>query len=319
MKNIFFLCIICILFQSCQKDIQEQSIDIVESFQKGDTEAIRKDFYSDEYLNELPNLEEIIKQYPALIGELQIDKKENIVIETRIGSIPSVHFKDSVTITSAYVPIAVTMPSPVPSYFMELHYVNKEGDFKLVAFDLKNTKVPESANELTIEDKIHIDKDRIIDYSFMYEGGYKNPMIFKRKRGLVRELKDGKESLDRILHLINNSTIIKAQKETETKRFVGDPELGIVHLEMNNNHTWTLFTLISEEPSKKENFPGTLELRYYEHLNIAVTYWIEVEDNELLKQAMLYLSHSGENIRTKPKESIQLEINHDENNHLKGI
>jgi len=313
MKNLILILLISFFFQSCKKDINEQSISIVESFQNGDVEKIKKEFYSDEYFNDLPNIEKIIKQYKPLIGNLEIDKKENIILETRKGTIINNHFpKDSVLITSVYVPVAVKMPSPIPSYFVQLHFVNDDDSYKLVAFDLKNTEVPESANELKIENTINIDKRRIIDYSFMYEGGYKNPMVFKSETGLVNELKENKHKFDLLLNLINNSTIVKAQKETETRRFNGDPELGVINLEMNNNHTWTLFTLISEEDSKRENFNGTLELRYYQYLNLAVTYWIEVENNELLKQTMFELCNSGKNIRTEPKESIKLEINHEE-------
>ncbi|WP_343330354.1 hypothetical protein [Polaribacter staleyi] len=313
MRNILLILIISFFFQSCKKDINEQSISIVESFQKGDVEKIKKEFYSDEYFNDLQNADQIIKKYKTLIGDLEIDKKENIILETRKGTISNGFFpKDSVLITSAYVPVAVEMPSPVPSYFVQLHFVNKNDSYKLVAFDLKNTEVPQNANELNIENKINIDKRRIIDYSFMYEGGYKSPLIFKRKTGLVNELKANKDRFDLLLELINNSKIVKAQKETDTRRFNGDPELGIINLEMNNNHTWTLFTLISEENNKKENFNGTIELRYYQYLNLAVTYWIESENNELLKQTMFELCNSGENIRTEPKESIKLEISHEE-------
>lgn len=300
-------------FQSCKTDINEQSINIVESFKKGDVEKIKKEFYSEDYFNDLPNAEQIIKQYQELIGNLEIDKKENIILETRKGTITNNYFpKDSVLITSVYVPVAVKMPSPVPSYFVQLHFVNENDAYKLIAFELQNTEVPKSANELNLENKINIDKSRIIDYSFMYEGGYKNPMIFKRKRGLINELSVNKQKFDVLLKLINNSTIVKAQKETETRRFNGDPELGIINLDLNNNYSWTLFTLISEENSIKENFNGTIELRYYKYLNLAVTYWIEVEDNELLKQTMFDLCQSGENIRTEPKASIKLEISHEE-------
>jgi len=313
MKNLLLILIISIFFQSCKNDINEQSISIVESLQKGDLEKIRKEFYSDEYFNELPNAEQIVKEFKSLIENLEIDKKENIIIETRIGTIDSNHFpKDSVLITSVYVPVALKIPSPIPTYFVQLHFVNDNDSYKLVAFDFKNTEVPKSANDLTIENKINIDKRRIIDYSFMYEGGYKNPLVFKSKTGLVNELKANKQKFDLLLELINNSTIVKAQKETETRRFNRDPELGIINLEMNNNHTWTLFTLISEEDSKKENFNGSLELRYYQYLNLAVTYWIEVENNKLLKRTMFELCNSGENIRTEPKESIKLEISHEE-------
>ena len=313
MKKLYLTLIISILFLSCKKDVNEQSIAIVESLKEGNVNEIKSKFYSTDYFNSFPNSVETVKQYKQLIGDLEIDKKENVIIETRKGTISNDFFpKDSVIITSAYVPVAVTMPSPVPKYFVQLHYVNENDKYKLVAFDLKNSEVPTEANDLNIESEINIDKRRIIDYSFMYEGGYKNPLVFKRKRGLVNELKANKNKFDLLLELINNSKIVKAQKETETRRFNGDPELGIINLEMNNNHNWTLFTLISEEPNKKENFNGIIELRYYKYLNLAVTYWIESENNDLIKQTMFDLCNTGENVRTEPKESIKLEINHEE-------
>ena len=67
-------------------------------------------------------------------------------------------------------------------------------------------------------------------------------------------------------------------------------------------------SLKSEEPNKKENFNGAIELRFYEYLNVAVTYWIDSENNELLKSIISDFCQMGENKRTKPKESIKLEI-----------
>jgi len=96
--------LLTLLFISCKKDLQDKSILLVKDFQKGNTENIRDAFYSVEYFNSLPNAEKIIENYPKLIGELKIDKKENIITETRKAKIHNDFFpKDSVTIQSFYV------------------------------------------------------------------------------------------------------------------------------------------------------------------------------------------------------------------------
>jgi hypothetical protein len=298
--------LLTILVFACKKDIKDTSISIVKEFQQGNTENIRDAFFSDEYFNALPNVDITIQKYPPIIGTLKIDKKENIIIETRKAQISNPHFtKDSVLIESAYVPLDVKMPSPVPSYMVELHYFEK----KLVAFNLLDTKMnTPNANPLNVQNKIDIDKQTITHYNFMYEGGYKYPLIFKKESLFRNELGKNRAKFEQMIDLINEGKIIKAQKENDTKRFVGDPELDVIHLNLNNNYNWTIFSLKSEEPNKKENFPGAIELRYYEHLNIAVTYWIDTEDNELLKNIITDLCQLGENKRTKHKESIKLEI-----------
>ena len=313
MRKFIVLLLILNLFQSClkEKSINEQSIEIVEKIQKGNIKAIEEVFYSKEYFNSLKNIDTVLYNYEKIIGSLKIDKPENVVSESLNTIIDNDFFpKDTLQIFTTYVPIDVNMPSPVPSYYMKLNFIKEKSVNKLIGLELQTSKQPESINKLEVLTKINIDSRRILDYAFMYEGGYKNPLVFKREEGWVNELKKNKGKFDTLLNLINNSNIVKSQKELDTRRFNGDPELGIVHLEMNNNHTWTLFTLISEEEGKKEDFHGALELRYYKYLNIAVTYWIDSENNDLLKRIMLDLCNSGENRRTEPKKSRKLEIRH---------
>ena len=307
MQKTIFGFLLILTFISCQKDLQDKSILLVKDFQNGNTEKIREAFYSIEYFNSLPNTEKIIENYPKIIGELQIDNKENIITETRKAKIHNDFFiKDSVIVQSIYVSLDVKMPSPVPRYVFQLHFA----DEKLVGFNLLDTKVnDENHNKLEIKDKINIDRQSITHYNFMYEGGYKNPLIFKKASLFKSELQENRYKFEKMIDLINNGTIIKSQKENETRRFIGDPELNIIHLNLNNNYNWTIFSLKSEEPNNKENFNGAIELRYYEYLNVAVTYWIDTENNELLKSIINDFCQIGENKRTKPKEPVKLEIN----------
>lgn len=306
MKKIIVGFLLMFTFTSCKKDIQDKSILLVKDFQQGNTEKIRDAFYSTEYFNSLPNARKVIENYPKIIGELKIDKKENIITETGKAKIQNKLFKDSVVVQSIYVSLDVRMPSPIPRYIFQLHFT----DEKLIAFNLLDTKANnQNVNQLKIEEKIEIDKHKISHYNFMYEGGYKNPLVFKKVSLFKSELGKKRKDFDKMIDLINGAKIIKAQKENETRRFIGDPELDIIHLNLNNNYNWTIFSLKSEEPNKNENFNGAIELRFYEYLNVAVTYWIDSENNELLKSIISDFCQMGENKRTKPKESIKLEIN----------
>ena len=133
-------------------------------------------------------------------------------------------------------------------------------------------------------------------------------MIFKRKSSLVRELGKNKEQFKLLLKLINESEIIKSAKKNNSKKFNGDAELEIIKFKMDNNHEWILFSIISEEKNKKEVTLADFELRYYKFANIAVSYWIKSKDKELILKLTHNLTHSGENIRTKLKESVKLEV-----------
>ena len=305
--------IIIITFcSSCKKDTidtNDKLINIVKHLQEGDIDKIKKDFYSDDYFDELQNVEQTINQYKLLIGNLEIDKKENIIFEESKQIITSKYLpKDSILITTALIPLGVYLPSPVPTYFVELNFIIVENEIKLLGLEVTSTKGPPEINELVLENRIFIDKSHIKDVSLMYEGGYKNPLIFKRKECLYSDLGSQIQNLNALLDLINNAKIVKSQKETDTRRFNGDPELGIVNITLNNEYAWTVFTLISEENFKPETFYGTFELRYCKYLNLATTYWIEVENKELAKKLMLDLCHLGENKRTEPKKSGKLEV-----------
>jgi hypothetical protein len=312
MKLRFIFIVIITFYPSCKKDTidtNEQLINIVKHLQEGDIDNIKKDFYSDEYFDDLPNVEQTLKQYKLLIENLEIDKKENIILEEGKQIITSKYLpKDSILITTALIPLGVNLPSPVPPYFVELNFIIVENEIKLLGLKVSSTKMPPEINELVLENRIFIDKTHIKDVSLMYEGGYKNPLIFKRKESLYSDLGSQVQNLNALLDLINNAKIVKSQKETDTRRFNGDPELGIVNITLDNEYAWTVFTLISEENFKPETFYGTFELRYSKYLNLAATYWIEVENKELAKKLILDLCHSGENKRTEPKKSGKLEV-----------
>ena len=306
MKKIIINILLILIITSCKNDIQDKSISIVQDFQKGKLSKIRNAFYSDEYFNSLPNAKEVIINYPVIIGSLKIDSKENIIIETRKAHIHNKHFpKDSVIVTSVYVPLGIKLPSPIPRYMFQLHFVKD----KLVAFNLLDTKSNNSlTNELEIKQKIDIDKYRIRYATFMYEGGYKNPLVFKNKNIVISQFGKSRQKFETLINLINESKIIKSQKEIDTKRFVGNPELDIIHLNLNNNFTWTIFSLKSEEPNNYEKFEGAIELRYYEHLNVAITYWIDSKNNKLLKEIISEFCQLGDNKRIEPKKSVKLEL-----------
>ena len=297
-----------ILFQSCKsKTIEDKSQLIIESIKTGKTGVLKK--FAIDGLLEAPNLAKFLEEYQTALQDLEIDKKENFIIKRELGRFKSDKVSlDSVIITTISVPLGVKMPSVIPSHFFNLNFVKDKGIDKLIGFNLNVVKTLQSSNNLDVLSKIYIDKKRIIDVDFIYEGGYKNPMIFKSKGSLVRELGKETEQFDLLLKMINNSKIVEVAKKNDAKRFKGDAELEIIKFKMNNNHEWILFSVISEERNKKEIKLGNYELRYSKYANIAVSYWINVEDVELFKKTLHRLAHSGSNIRTKLKKSVKLEV-----------
>lgn len=171
---------------------------------------------------------------------------------------------------------------------------------------MNTTESPIRNNSVEIEKEIKIKKEDIVNASFMYEGGFKQPMVFKKNEVTLEVESIYTLKLDTLIYLINNSEITKAQKENDSRRFNGDPELGVITLNLADKFNWSLFKLI--EGDENEDFHGVIELRYYQYMNLATTYWIRSQDDEALNRIMLELCHSGENKRTKPKESIKLQI-----------
>ena len=241
-KTIFLIFSILILVTGCkgkegnkitleekinsQKVILNDSLSIkafkfTQLLKKGDIQNIRLQFISSEYFDNLPKVENTVKTIQSLITNLEIDKPKNFVYQKQIGSIDTKSYKnDSIEITTIYVPLGIEMPSPVPQYFAILHYMKIENEDKLASFDLKTTKgTPLENSNLEVLDKILITKKDIKEVSLMYEGGYKAPKVFKRKRGTISELSEQKEDFEKLLSIINNSTIIKSRKEFDTRRF----------------------------------------------------------------------------------------------------
>lgn len=295
------------LFSSCQNSIEDKSIQIIKFFQNGDIVSLEKEFYSLEIIESISNFEDIVLNYQKEIKDLTIDDKKNFIIEQIKTKLPDNISLDSIMVYSVKVPMGIKMPSVIPKYFFILNYIKEDDRYKLISFGLAKTKQPDEKNEIEIINQINIEKDSIRTYEFMYEGGYVNPLVFKRKRDSLVNLNPYEKKIDTLLYLLNNSKIIKWQKENDTKRFNGDVEMNIISFKMNDKFNWTLFDILSEEPNKNENRYGDLELRYYKYLNTAITYWIEVEDKNQLKKIMDELCNSGLNIRIEPKKSVKLE------------
>jgi len=286
-----------------------KALQLVEYLKKGDTENIRKQFISLEYFDELGTVENSIKSIQSLIANLQIDKPKNFIYQNQVGSINTKAYKnDTIEIITIYVPLGIEMPSPVPQYFAILHYMKVKNENKLGGFDLKSTKgTPLENSNLKVQDKILINKEDIKEVSLMYEGGHKAPKIFKRKQGSINELGEQQEGFEELLKTLNTSKIIKSRKEFDTRRFKGDPELCIINIDLENNFNWTIFHIISEESKKEEEFYGTLELRYYEYLNVAVTYWVTIENSYEIQLLMEKLGkNASDNLRNAEKESDKL-------------
>ena len=293
---------------------QRKAFQFTQLLKKGDIQNIRLQFISSEYFDNLPKVENTVKTIQSLITNLEIDKPENFIYQKQIGSIDTKSYKnDSIEITTIYVPLGIEMPSLFPQYFAILHYMKIENEDKLASFDLKTTKGTTLENSnLEVLDKILITKKDIKEVSLMYEGGYKAPKVFKRKRGTISELSEQKEDFEKLLSIINNSIIIKSRKEFDTRRFKGDPELSIINIGLKNNFNWTISHIISEEYDNQEDFYGTLELRYYEFINIAVTYWIEVKNPKELKLLMESLGkNASDNLRNAEKEPTKLILEKD--------
>ena len=309
MKKNIFIAVALITNWGCSKNtsLEDKSFEISQHLQKGNIDFVIQSFYSEEYFQSLENGNEKLKILQDSISDIEIGKKENIIIDsTEVYLDHPLLPVDAVKIFNCYVPLGVKMPSVVPEYFLFTRFIYISGEYKLITLDLSPTKMPGEYNTIEIENRISIEKDKITQISLMYEGGYKEPLVFKKYELSPRVNNIYASKLDTLISILNESKIIKSQKENDTRRFNGDPQMGIINLNLNDEFNWTIFKLISEEENIQENFLGALELRYYKFLNTAVTYWIESSEKERLNRLMMELCHSGENKRITPKESIKL-------------
>lgn len=308
--NILIIISYLCFFNSCKKhDLKDKSIQIVKEIQSGNIKAIKNQFYSTEYLNELGNISKSIDAYKSIIQNLEIDKKENI-IENKVSGVIRSKFlsKDTINIYNIHVPIGIELPSIIPKYFMMLQFIKKKNDFKLIGLDLKSTKIKEEDVNLDIKDKIQINVSSLKRTKLMYDGAHKSPMLFKQNILQSNESILRNSKLMRIIEILNNSAIVKSKIESDVQRFNGNPELSIIKFELDNNHNWRLFQIESEEENIKEDRYGQLELRYFEFANQAISYWIETEKITELKKLIYELCQTGKNVKTRPKESIKLEL-----------
>lgn len=313
MKQLTLFFLLSLLTLGCSKEpnkkanLREQAFALTQQLQQGNLELIQQNFFSEAYYASFPNTDAVLKQYQKTMSTLQIGKKENIIIDTLNGQLNHPLLPtDSLIVFDCYVPLGVEMPSPVPAYYLSFRIIWQADSLKIIALDLSSTKSNVKKNTIKILNKISINKEDLVEADLMYEGGHNHPFVFKSALIKNKTNSPYQAKLDTIIQLLNRSTIIKSQREHDTRQFKGNPELGIITMKLENQYNWTIFHMIDADQT--EHFFGNFELRYFQYLNEAVTYWIICEEEVKLSRLFLELCHLGKNKRTGPKESVRLEL-----------
>ena len=221
------------------------------------------------------------ERYRNVLSDLEIAGAEVMQFDTAVVDLGQLGTDlSSVQVVTAYVGMGINPPSVVPTYFLAVHTVEHNSRYKLVGLKLVTTEnvIPKSPPK--IENSIDINPEKVVKVTSMYEGGYKHKDQFLVKEFAPHEAIKYKEKIEGLVRGMNNSTIVRSQHEQSTRKFNGDPEMNIIHLDLNDGYTYTIFKLISHEPDKPEEMYGDYEIRYYEYLNNAVTYWVTNEDEK---------------------------------------
>lgn len=120
-KTLLFLVIVLNLGCSQSQSIEDLSLEVTQNLKRGNIEYVKEQFYSPSYFESITDGEKSLRMYHEMISEIEIDKKENINIDTITANLNHPILPKGISqIIKCYVPVGIEMPSLVPKYFLLL-------------------------------------------------------------------------------------------------------------------------------------------------------------------------------------------------------
>lgn len=278
----YLLIFVCVyLFVSCTNSSDHQSVMSIVDLAKEHFNIIAsKDFkgFQEVYRGldkEDSNLSTVFDQVNELLflGDVFLPPDTLIWVDTLEVTIDN---KNQKTI-QCLIPVSPQKNSPVPEGYFFLYYnLNQE----LVGFNYNTLRLAQGKPTFPRVENMVFEDNSFLKISAMFEGGFKNPLSFKRTTYKPIEIKRNKE-LQLLLKLLGKAQLVPIEGIFGYKKFFGNPVMNIVNIQLKDGQNFSIFSIIESQPNYLEvaGKNNKLVIYHYNILNSCYQYYIDKINN----------------------------------------
>ena len=189
------------------------------------------------------------------------------------------------------IPVSPQKVNPIPEgYFLLYYNLNNE----LVGFNYNSLRIAQSLPPFPKADKLIFEDQSIASLGIMFEGGFKNPLHFKRTTYQPIEIKRS-QKLQLFLQLLSQVQLIPVEGIFGHKRFLGNPVMNIVNISLKDGQNFSIFSIVESQPNylEKADENNRLVVYHYDVLNSCYQYHIDKTENPELVALFEELSNDA--------------------------
>jgi hypothetical protein len=178
------------------------------------------------------------------------------------------------------IPVSPQKNSPIPEGYFFLYYnLNQE----LIGFNYNTFRIAQGEPPFPRVDNMVFEDNSFSKMSVMFEGGFKNPLLFKRITYKPIEIKRN-EKLQVLLNLLGKVQLIPTEGTFGHKKFFGNPVMNIVNINLKDGQNFSIFSIIENQPNYLEaaDENNRFVVYHYDVLNSCYQYYIDKTDNSEL-------------------------------------
>lgn len=175
------------------------------------------------------------------------------------------------------IPISPQKNSPVPEGYFFLYYnLNQE----LIGFNYNTLRIANGKPPFLQAENMIFEDNSFLKMGIMFEGGFKDPLSFKRITYKPIEIKRN-EKLQLLLKLLAKVQLIPLEGVFGHKKFLGNPVMNIVNINLKDGQNFSIFSIIESQPNYLEAGDKTnrLVVFHYDVLNSCYQYHIDKTEN----------------------------------------
>lgn len=180
-------------------------------------------------------------------------------------------------IIQCLIPVSPQKNSPVPEGYFFLYYnFNQE----LIGFNYNTLRIANGKPPFPLANNMIFEDNSFSKMGIMFEGGFKNPLAFKRTSYKPIEIKRN-EKLQLLLKLLGEVQLIPIEGVFGHKKFLGNPVMNIVNINLKNGQNFSIFSILESQPDYLEEADenNRLVVYHYNILNSCYQYHIDKAEN----------------------------------------
>lgn len=180
-------------------------------------------------------------------------------------------------VVQCLIPVSPQKNSPVPEGYFFLYYnFNQE----LIGFNYNTLRIANGKPAFPLANHLIFDDNSFLKIGLMFEGGFKDPLAFKRTSYKPIEIKRN-EKLQLLLKLLGEVKLIPIEGVFGHKKFFGNPAMNIVNINLKDGQNFSIFSILESQPNYLEEADekNRLVVYHYNVLNSCYQYHINKAEN----------------------------------------